>query len=93
MPGDELRLRHIGDRGKVWSGVGHVVKLPDNYGDEVGIEFKSAGGAPTDSYSNYVVEYVWKATSFDRFLMRMAALSVIDTSNPLNFLCLECKLL
>jgi len=67
MPGDELRLRHAGDRGKHWSGIGHVVKLPDNYGDEVGIEFKSAGGAPTDYNTNYIVEYVWKSTSFDRY--------------------------
>lgn len=29
MHGDELRLRYLGD--KMWSGVGHVIKIPDNY--------------------------------------------------------------
>ena len=35
--GDELRLRYLGDCHKPWTGVGHVIKIPDNFGDEVGI--------------------------------------------------------
>jgi regulator of nonsense transcripts 1 len=27
MPGDELRLRYLGDMQKPWSGVGHVIKV------------------------------------------------------------------
>jgi regulator of nonsense transcripts 1 len=72
----------MGDRGKHWSGIGHVVKLPDNYGDEVGIEFKSAGGAPTDFNTNYVVEYVWKSTSFDRYFFK--DVFVGDSCLPIN---------
>lgn len=30
MPGDELRLRYIGDGHKPWSGVGHVIKVPNS---------------------------------------------------------------
>jgi hypothetical protein len=31
MPGDELRLRYVGDPSKLtWSGVGHVVKVPNS---------------------------------------------------------------
>ena len=37
MHGDELRLRYLGDCHKPWTGVGHVIKIPDNFGDEVGI--------------------------------------------------------
>ena len=30
MPGDELRLRYVGDGHKPWSGVGHVIKIPNS---------------------------------------------------------------
>ena len=30
MQGDELRLRYLGDSQEPWSGVGHVVKIPDS---------------------------------------------------------------
>lgn len=66
MHGDELRLRYLGEMHKAWSGVGHVIKIPDNYGEEVGIELKSSSGAPTECTSNFVVDFIWKSTSFDR---------------------------
>ena len=64
MPGDELRLRYNGDGHKPWSGVGHVIKVPNNYGEEVGIELKIGTGAPTEYSKDFVVEFVWKSTSF-----------------------------
>ena len=30
MHGDELKLRYAGDSSKSWSGVGHVIKIPDS---------------------------------------------------------------
>ncbi len=30
MHGDELRVRYLGDLREPWSGVGHVVKIPDS---------------------------------------------------------------
>jgi regulator of nonsense transcripts 1 len=30
MPGDELRLRYIGEGHRPWSGVGHVIKVPNS---------------------------------------------------------------
>lgn len=66
MHGDELRLRYLGDLHKPWSGVGHVIKIPDNFGEEVGIELKSNVGVPTDCRDKFVVDFVWKSTSFDR---------------------------
>lgn len=30
MHGDELRLRYMGELHKHWSGVGHVIKIPDS---------------------------------------------------------------
>ena len=67
MQGDELRLKYNGELHKPWSGVGHIIKLPDNYGDEVGIELKSGAGVPNDCTSNFSVDFVWKSTSFDRY--------------------------
>ena len=66
MHGDELRLRYLGEMAKPWSGVGHVIKIPDNYSEEVGIEMKNNIGVPTECASNFVVDFVWKSTSFDR---------------------------
>ena len=60
--GDEMRLRYMGDMQKPWSGVGHVIKVPDNFGDEVGIELKSNQGVPTSCNSNFVIDIVWKST-------------------------------
>ena len=70
MHGDELRLRHGGNGSKPWSGIGNVIKIPDNFGDEVGVELESGkdgGGEPRALASGaYSVEVVWKSTSFDR---------------------------
>lgn len=66
MHGDELRLRYVGEMHKSWAGVGHVIKVPDNYGEDIGIELKNGNGAPTDCSSNFVVDFIWKSTSFDR---------------------------
>jgi hypothetical protein len=68
MHGDELRLRYLGELHKPWSGVGHVIKIPDNFGEEVGIELKNNSGAPTDCISHFVVDFIWKSTSFDRLV-------------------------
>ena len=37
-----------------------------DYGEEVGIELKISQGAPIEYSANFVVEFVWKSTSFDR---------------------------
>ncbi|XP_070541842.1 regulator of nonsense transcripts 1-like [Ptychodera flava] len=80
MHGDELRIRYLGELHKPWSGVGHVVKIPDNYGDEVGIELKSNAGAPLECTHNFVVDFVWKSTSFDRMQGAMKTFAVDETS-------------
>ena len=45
-----------------------VIKIPDNYGDEVGLELKSGHGAPTSCRDKFVIDFVWKSTSFDRLV-------------------------
>ncbi|EGI69714.1 Putative regulator of nonsense transcripts 1 [Acromyrmex echinatior] len=80
MHGDELRLRYLGELHKPWSGIGHVIKIPDNYGEEVGIELKNNSGAPTECISNFVVDFIWKSTSFDRMQSALRKFAVDDTS-------------
>lgn len=66
MHGDELKLRYVGDPSKQWFGIGHVTKIPDNFSEEVAIELKNNFGVPTNCTTNFVVDFVWKSTSFDR---------------------------
>jgi regulator of nonsense transcripts 1 len=37
-----------------------------DYGEEVGIELKIGAGAPIEHKKDFLVEFVWKSTSFDR---------------------------
>ncbi|KAL3278282.1 hypothetical protein HHI36_013616 [Cryptolaemus montrouzieri] len=80
MHGDELRLRYVGEMHKPWAGVGHVIKVPDNYGEDIGIELKNNNGVPTDCNSNFVVDFIWKSTSFDRMQLALRKFAVDDTS-------------
>ena len=80
MHGDELRLRYLGDLHRPWSGIGHVIKIPDNFGDEVGIELKSNNGVPVECTKNFVIDFVWKATSFDRMQAALKKFAVDDSS-------------
>jgi len=80
MHGDELRLRYLGDMHKPWSGVGHVIKIADNYSDEVAIELKSSAGVPSECTHNFVVDFVWKSTSFDRMQASLKTFAVDETS-------------
>lgn len=80
MQGDELRMKYVGTLSKPWNGEGNVIKVPDNYGEEIGIELKlrSSHQAPTECVSNFVVEFVWKSTSFDRMLAALNKFAVDD---------------
>ena len=51
--------------GRPWSAIGQVVKLPNSHSDEVCLELRSAY-APTECTHNFALEFVWKATTFDR---------------------------
>lgn len=84
MAGDELRLRYIGDGHKPWSGVGHVIKVPNSkffdYGEEVGIELKIGAGAPIEHKKDFIVEFVWKSTSFDRMQSALKTFAIDENS-------------
>lgn len=81
MQGDELKLSLGWDAGaKAWFSLGHVMKIPDNFGDEVGLELKNANEAPTDKTTGFSVDFIWKSTSFDRMQLALRKFAVDDQS-------------
>ncbi|XP_029498168.1 regulator of nonsense transcripts 1-like [Oncorhynchus nerka] len=80
MQGDEICLRYKGDLAPLWKGIGHVIKVPDNYGDEIAIELRSSAGAPVEVPHNFQVDFVWKSTSFDRMQSALKTFAVDETS-------------
>ncbi|KAF4742873.1 ATP-dependent helicase NAM7, partial [Perkinsus olseni] len=84
VPGDEIRLKLAdwGTNNEGWIGVGHVTKLMQS-SEEVCVELRpqySHQKGPWDVTSGYTVEFVWKATSFDRMQNALKAFAVDDTS-------------
>uniref|UniRef100_A0A6I8NNK8 Regulator of nonsense transcripts 1 n=1 Tax=Ornithorhynchus anatinus TaxID=9258 RepID=A0A6I8NNK8_ORNAN len=80
MQGDEICLQYKGDLAPLWKGIGHVIKVPDNYGDEIAIELRSGIGAPVEVIHNFQVDFVWKSTSFDRMQSSLKTFAVDETS-------------
>ncbi|KAL4437217.1 hypothetical protein ABPG75_004356 [Micractinium tetrahymenae] len=85
MIGDELRLRHPCPRlgSPSWVGIGFVSRL-DDASEEVAVELRSKekgqGSAPTDVTTGFIVEYVWRGTSYERMQKAMKAFAVDETS-------------
>uniref|UniRef100_A0A8C4WWS0 UPF1 RNA helicase and ATPase n=1 Tax=Eptatretus burgeri TaxID=7764 RepID=A0A8C4WWS0_EPTBU len=80
MQGDEICLRYKGELAAPWKGIGHVIKVPDNYGDEIAIELRSSTGVPVECTHNFQVDFVWKSISFDRMQSALKTFAVDETS-------------
>ncbi|XP_017100799.1 regulator of nonsense transcripts 1 homolog isoform X1 [Drosophila bipectinata] len=85
MHGDELRLRYVGELYNPWSEIGHVIKVPDNFGDDVGLELKTSSNAPVKCTSNFSVDFIWKCTSFDR-MSRALRNFAMDRNSVSNYI-------
>lgn len=81
VPGDEIRLSlGAGSRalhGRAWEGTGHVLRIEEA---QVTVEMRRATNVPLDMTDGYCVDFVWKATSFDRMQQAMKTFAVDDTS-------------
>lgn len=80
VPGDEIRLR-LGPSaamiyGKDWESTGHVLRMEES---EVTLEMRN-NVAPLEITDGYLVDFVWKATSFDRMQAALKTFAVDDTS-------------
>ena len=83
MPGDELRLTTM-DR--AWDGVGNVLKVPDNSGEELSLQLKlGTKNIPVGNGKTFRVECVWKSTSFDRMKSALTTFA-IDGNCMSNFI-------
>ncbi|KAG0235529.1 ATP-dependent helicase NAM7 [Actinomortierella wolfii] len=78
--GDELRIRYNGELRKPWECTGHVIKLPNNVSDDVGLELRRSDDTPTDINHNFSIDFVWKSTSFDRMQLAMKTFAVDESS-------------
>ena len=81
--GDEMRLLYTGELRNRWEGTGFVVKVPNNISDEVTLEIRKDHkdkGTPTDCTHNFTVDYVWKATSYERMQSAMKTFAVDELS-------------
>lgn len=88
--GDELRIRLIGagmkgwatmgGSDKLWEGVGSVIKVPNNTSDEICLELRRSDNVPTDCTHGFAVDFVWKATSFDRMQQAMKTFAIDEKS-------------
>ncbi|KAI8805145.1 nonsense transcript regulator [Cladochytrium replicatum] len=78
--GDELLLKYRGELHSDWEGKGHVIKIPNNVSDEVGIELTRGENVPTACTHNFSVDFVWKATSFDRMQAAVKTFAVDENS-------------
>ena len=94
MPGDELRLKHPCPNGNApWESTGSVIRLDPS--EEVCLELRATVNHPTSNVSafdgvpqhipndvkvGFLVEYVWKATSFDRMKTALKTFAKDETS-------------
>nr|CAD2149807.1 unnamed protein product [Meloidogyne enterolobii] len=76
MIGDDLRLKHYQTLdGSEWNCMGRLIKIPDNHNEDFSLEmFASSNKIPTDRRTNFICEYVWNSTSFDRMFAALGRL-------------------
>ena len=48
--------------------------------DEIALELRRSEGVPTDCTHNFVADFVWKSTSFDRMQLAMKTFAVDEKS-------------
>ena len=48
--------------------------------DEIGLELRKSEGVPTEITHNFVADFVWKSTSFDRMQLAMKTFAVDEKS-------------
>lgn len=48
--------------------------------DEIALELRKSEGVPTEITHNFIVDFVWKSTSFDRMQLAMKTFAVDEKS-------------
>ncbi|WVQ95569.1 hypothetical protein IAU59_002666 [Kwoniella sp. CBS 9459] len=73
-------LKNWGGGDGTWEGIGSVIKIPNNVSDEICLELRRNDGVPTDCTHGFSVDFVWKATSFDRMQAAMKTFAIDEKS-------------
>ena len=61
-----------------WKSRGHIVRITQT--EEICLEVKSPKGIPVETDLKYIVEFVWKSTSFDRMKQALKVFLKDETS-------------
>ena len=48
--------------------------------DEIGLELRKSEGVPTELTHNFIADFIWKSTSFDRMQLAMKTFAVDEKS-------------
>uniref|UniRef100_A0AC35TGV9 Regulator of nonsense transcripts 1 n=1 Tax=Rhabditophanes sp. KR3021 TaxID=114890 RepID=A0AC35TGV9_9BILA len=76
MIGDELKLKHNQTiLGVPWECKGHLIKVPDHHSEDFILEFDESVTIPTVKRINYIVEFIWNATSYNRMYCALDTLA------------------
>ncbi|KAJ1513600.1 ATP-dependent helicase NAM7 [Coelomomyces lativittatus] len=77
--GDELKLKYKGELRSSWEGEGHVIKIPNSFSEEVCLELKQSQDVPIQCTHNFVIDFIWKSTPFDRMQNALKKFAVSET--------------
>lgn len=78
--------------GNMWEGIGSVIKVPNSElnsrclqltadtNDEICLELRRSDSVPIDCTHGFAVDFVWKATSFDRMQAAMRTFAIDEKS-------------
>ena len=61
-----------------WKSRGHIVRITAT--EEICLDVKNSKGAPQEPEAKYIVEFVWKSTSFDRMKQALKIFLKDETS-------------
>jgi regulator of nonsense transcripts 1 len=72
--GDEVQIKHAASK---WKAAGNIIKTPSSSSEEIAVEIKHGRNSPAES-NGYSVEFVWKATPYERMTMALKMLANND---------------
>lgn len=80
--GDEMILRYSGVNRDAWESNGYIIRIPSAHQEEFTLELtaNAKNPPPTNCYTDFTAEFVWKGTSYDRMQEAMKKFAVDNTS-------------
>ena len=57
-----------------------LTRSPTDVSDDIALELRKSKGVPTEITHDFIVDFVWKSTSFDRMQLAMKKFAVDEKS-------------